>query len=150
MDDKATLPNFTAEQAIAEAQRCLHCDCRKADDCKLRVHAQRYGADAAHYAGERRPIELRVEHPYVLYEPGKCVRCGICIQIATAAQEPLGLSFVGRGFNVRVAVPFNQQLSEGLRKVAEACARACPTAALALRDNVQRPTLNVQPPTKDR
>ena len=27
---------FTSEQAVTEARRCLHCDCRKNDNCRLR------------------------------------------------------------------------------------------------------------------
>ena len=50
--------------------------------------------------------------------------------------EELGLAFVGRGFGVRVAVPFNGSFDDGLKKAARACIEACPTAALAWRDEV--------------
>ncbi len=71
--------------------------------------------------------------PSVIYEPGKCIRCGLCIQLCARAKEELGLTFVGRGFDVVVGVPFERSLAEGLRKVAAECAAACPTGALALR-----------------
>ena len=45
----------------------------------------------------------------------------------------LGLTFIGRGFNVRVAAPFNRTIEEGLQKVAAACVEHCPTGALVLR-----------------
>ena len=70
-------------------------------------------------------------HAEVIYEPGKCIDCGLCIQIAAAAGEPLGLTFVGRGFDVRVAVPLDRSLAEALSKAAAECVAACPTAALA-------------------
>jgi NADH dehydrogenase/NADH:ubiquinone oxidoreductase subunit G len=47
------------------------------------------------------------------------------------AREPLGLTFIGRGFDVQVAAPFNQSIEEGLLKVAEECVKHCPTGALA-------------------
>ena len=59
--------------------------------------------------------------------------CDACVRIAGGAGESLGLSTIGRGFDVSVAVPFGQPLSEGLREVALRCARACPTGALSLR-----------------
>ena len=68
-----------------------------------------------------------------IYQPGKCIMCDACVRIARAAGESLGLSTIGRGFDVSVAVPFGQPLSEGLREVADRCARACPTGALSLR-----------------
>ena len=124
---------LTDEQARAEAARCLHCDCRKPDACKLRKHAEAYGARPNRYPGERRSFRQYAEHPEIIYEPGKCISCGLCIEIAAAAGEPFGLTFIGRGFNMRVAVPFGRDLVAGLGKAAAECVRACPTGALAFK-----------------
>ncbi|HLB72830.1 MAG TPA: hypothetical protein VJJ98_02320, partial [Sedimentisphaerales bacterium] len=86
------------------------------------------------YQGPRRLFSQILDHPSVIYEPGKCIHCGICIQIAANAGEKLGLAFVGRGFDVKVAVPFDRSLAEGLKTAARKCAAACPTGALALKD----------------
>ena len=40
---------------------------------------------------------------------------------------------IGRGFDVSVAVPFDEPLSKGLLEAARRCAAACPTGAIALR-----------------
>ncbi|MBM3237766.1 2Fe-2S iron-sulfur cluster binding domain-containing protein [Candidatus Poribacteria bacterium] len=125
--------HFSDEAAHAEALRCLHCDCRKADNCKLRDYADVYQANPNRYKGDRRLFEQYAQHPNVIYEPGKCIDCGLCIQIASKAGEPLGLTFIGRGFNVRVGVPFNRSIAEGLSKVANQCVAACPTGALAFK-----------------
>jgi NADPH-dependent glutamate synthase beta subunit-like oxidoreductase len=122
---------FSANQAAAEAGRCLHCDCRKPRDCMLRIHAGRYAARAGRFRDERRDFIQHADHPKVIYEPGKCIHCGLCIQIAARHGEQLGLTFIGRGFDVRVAVPFGERLAEGLKQAAAECARACPTGALA-------------------
>jgi ferredoxin len=126
---------FTAEQARAEALRCLRCDCRKPQTCLLRQYSQAYDARQTRYKAERRRFVQRAEHPDIIYEPGKCIDCGICIQIASASKEKLGLAFVGRGFDVRVAVPFGASLAEGLQMVAAQCVEACPTGALAFKDS---------------
>jgi len=125
---------FTAEEARAESLRCLRCDCRKPDRCLLRQYAQAHDARQARYKAERRRFVQQTQHPDVIYEPGKCIDCGICIQMASASQEKLGLTFVGRGFDVRVAVPFGESLAEGLRIAAAQCVEACPTGALAFKD----------------
>jgi ferredoxin len=125
---------FTPDQAVSESQRCLHCDCRKPDCCKLRQYAQKYTASSNTYKAPRRPFAIADSHPDIIYEPGKCIRCGLCIQIAAQAKEELGLTFIGRGFNVKVAPPFDRSIAEALQRTAQKCAAACPTAALAPRD----------------
>ena len=82
-------------------------------------------------------FKLYVQHDTVLYEPGKCIKCGLCIQITEKEEESLGLTFVGRGFDVIVGVPFNETIKKGLEKTAKKCVEACPTAALALREHTQ-------------
>jgi ferredoxin len=125
---------FTEHEAHVESLRCLHCDCRKADACVLRQYAQAFDARQARYKAERRRFIQRAEHPDIIYEPGKCISCGICIQIASAHKEKLGLTFIGRGFDMRVAVPFDASLAEGLQVAAAQCVRACPTGALAFKE----------------
>ena len=124
---------FIMEEAREEALRCLHCDCRKAKACKLRDYGAEYNASPKRYNTARRPFAQQIQHPEVIYESGKCISCGLCIQIAARSKEDLGLSFVGRGFAVRVAVPFNRSLADGLKRAARDCVRACPTGALALK-----------------
>lgn len=119
----------TAETA---AGRCCHCDCRAAHDCKLRVVAESYGVNPKAFTGpHRRAFEVIRQPGAVIFEPGKCISCGICIAIATQAQEPLGLTFIGRGFDVQLTVPLAGTLAEGLQKVGAECIRHCPTGALA-------------------
>jgi NADPH-dependent glutamate synthase beta subunit-like oxidoreductase len=125
---------LTDQQASEEASRCLHCDCRKAENCKLRQYAQEYGARPGRYKSERRLFEQYTQHPEVIYEPGKCIGCGLCVQITAQAGETLGLSFIGRGFDVRVTVPFGHSIAEGLTHTAVQCVAACPTGALAFKD----------------
>lgn len=122
---------YAAREAAAQAARCLHCDCRKQDDCRLREYAAKYRASVRRFAADRKPFSQDLRHAEVVFEPGKCIQCGLCIEIARAAGEPFGLTFVGRGFDVRVSAPLGRQINEALQRAAAACVEACPTAALA-------------------
>jgi NADH dehydrogenase/NADH:ubiquinone oxidoreductase subunit G len=130
---------MTADSAAAEAGRCLHCDCRKPESCKLRRYADEYNANPRRYRGPE-PREFRkLADAEVVYEPGKCIACGICVRVTRKRQEPLGLTYIGRGFDVRVGVPFNEPLAKGLRTAAAECVKACPTGALAFVKQEERP-----------
>ncbi|MBN1846376.1 MAG: FAD-dependent oxidoreductase [Sedimentisphaerales bacterium] len=128
---------YDPESAATEARRCLHCDCRKPDECRLRIYARQYGASCGRYKGSRKPFSRDDSRGEVIFEPGKCIDCGLCVQITAAARDTLGLTFIGRGFDVRVAVPFEGSLDEGLSHLAADCVRACPTGALAWRRDRQ-------------
>jgi ferredoxin len=120
-------------EAPLEASRCLHCDCRASGNCALQHYAQVYKADANRFRSERKLFERQIQPGGIVFEPGKCILCGICVKLTELAAEPLGLTFVGRGFTVRLAAPLNHELEEGLKKTATECVEHCPTGALAFR-----------------
>ena len=125
---------FTPDPARRESGRCLHCDCRAATDCALRDYADAYQAKQQTFRCEDRvPFSQVRQHAGILFEPGKCIKCGKCVRIAREAGEELGLTFIGRGFTVRVGVPLDASLADGLRTAAAACVEACPTGALVRR-----------------
>ncbi|MGD0900771.1 MAG: hypothetical protein ABR915_23305, partial [Thermoguttaceae bacterium] len=121
------------------AARCLHCDCRGQASCKLRRYAAQYGADPRRYQAQRRHFQQDARHADVVYEPGKCIDCGLCVEITRAAGEQLGLTYIGRGFDVRIGVPLGHSLAEALTRVAAQCVAACPTAALAWKSEAPDP-----------
>jgi len=124
---------FSMEAATRESRRCLGCGCGKAVPCRLRQVATEYGVDPQRFVGERRHFARDTSHPDIIFEPGKCIICGACVQVAAQAGEEQGLSFVGRGFQVAVAAPFRRPMSEALRQSARRAAEVCPTGAIMLK-----------------
>ena len=119
------------DEARVEAMRCMHCDCRKSTACLLRRYAGEYNVKTGGWKPEKRRRLVIERHGDVIYEPGKCIACGICVRITSTAKEPLGLTFIGRGFDVRIGTPLTPSLEAGLGSVAADCIAACPTAALS-------------------
>ncbi len=125
---------FDGDEAGRESRRCLHCDCRRTSDCRLRDLAIRYGARPAPYKVERRAFEQDRRHGEIIYEPGKCILCGLCVQAAERAGDVPGLTLDGRSYDVRVRVPLGGDIASALTRSARECVAVCPTGALALKE----------------
>lgn len=125
---------FSSKEAIAEAKRCLHCDCRAIDNCKLREYSDHYKVDQKRFkTSERRTISKQINHGSVIYEPQKCIKCGICVRLTEKHGEQFGFSYVGRGFDVEIGVPFNKELEKGLTQTASVVVEGCPTGAISMK-----------------
>jgi NADPH-dependent glutamate synthase beta subunit-like oxidoreductase/ferredoxin len=125
---------FIQEEAVMEAKRCLHCDCRDIENCKLRDLSGQYTANQRHFAGHNRKIMTKYFAHSIVYEPLKCIKCGICVRMTSKYQEKYGFSYIGRGFDVVIGVPFNESVEAGLAETSEKVAKACPTGALSVKD----------------
>lgn len=66
---------------------------------------QVHGADANHFRAERSPFEKHLQPAGVIFEPGKCILCGICVKLTELAREDLRLAFIDRDFDVARGQP---------------------------------------------
>ncbi len=130
-------------EAVKESRRCFGCDCRKPDSCLLRRYAEEYRANQRHFTFvERKKFRKNIQHDLVVYEQGKCIKCGLCVRITKKAGEKYGLTFVGRGFDVRVQPSLGVSLDQGLEKAAAACVSTCPTGALSWKDRDKKENID--------
>ncbi len=128
-----TQKDFSPEEARAEAERCMHCDCRNPESCKLRQFSNDFGAGQKRFqTSERKIVQKYIHREGIVYEPAKCIKCGICVRLTQQYQEEFGFTFIGRGFDVKIGVPFNESVQNALRKTAALVAEKCPTGALAM------------------
>ncbi len=125
---------FSSAEMKEEAGRCLHCDCRDMHTCKLRIHADHYGANQRNYKGDDfKPVTKIYVHDAVIYEPQKCIKCGICVRLTALQKDKYGFTFIGRGFDVKIGIPFDETLHATLNETARDIAKACPTGALTIK-----------------
>jgi NAD-dependent dihydropyrimidine dehydrogenase PreA subunit len=125
---------FSDEECRQEARRCLHCDCSAVADCALRSLSSEYLAHTLAFKGNRRIFRQDASHSDIIYEQGKCIACGLCIQVSEKVGEKSGNTFIGRGFAVRVVPPSGKTISEALKISAKECVNVCPTGALSLKE----------------
>jgi hypothetical protein len=122
---------FSLGEAVAEAARCLHCDCRRADDCRLRETASLLGADRRALGDSGRHAVEQLNHPGgLVFEPGKCIKCGLCVRLTAQHADIPGLTFIRRGFDTRVSPPVGETFETALAGIVAEVAALCPTGAL--------------------
>jgi len=129
-----TLQGFTIEEAIKEAERCLHCDCRKKEACILRNLSSDYKASQRVYTFvTHQKMVKNTDHDLIVFEHSKCIKCGICIQIAQAEGDKTGFAFAGRGFDVQLTIPIEKNIRVLTNETVIRCAKNCPTGAISLK-----------------
>jgi ferredoxin len=125
---------YAPAEAEDESGRCMHCDCLRKADCRLRDYSTEAGAEARYdLSAAKSPLEVMRDHPQVIFESGKCIKCGLCVRICQVRGEPVGMAFTQRGILTRVGPPYGATLKAAMQVSAIECAKTCPTGALAVR-----------------
>ena len=132
LDDRLRVEDLSEDLIRREAERCLHCDCPALDTCRLHYFAAAYQCDAQRFRTTDRHFEKRIVGKGVVLETGKCILCGICVQIARETPDAAGLAFLGRSIETRIGPPPGATLDQSLGSAARRCANACPTGAITI------------------
>lgn len=114
------------KDTYTQPSHCLHCACDGRAECQLRDLATKAGIKVTRY-GVQSSLPVKEQIPIVgrlVYEPAKCIRCGLCVY---NTQD--GFTFERRGFDMRVVIP-----EESKKHVSDQIAKLCPTGALHLKD----------------
>jgi formate dehydrogenase major subunit len=125
---------FTTQEVTDETKRCLECGCAVNRTCKLREYATDYGAIATHFMGEVNSHPIDDTHPFILRDPNKCIKCGLCIRTCLEIQGVGALGYIHRGFSTLVAPEFGESLLNTSCESCGKCIDVCPVGALVSRN----------------
>lgn len=121
---------LTAEEARAEAARCLTCGCSKQNHCALRQEASDHGVRFATPLHIRPYTPVVEDHPFIIRDNNKCISCGRCVA-ACAEIEGVGvLAYQFHEGRLTVGTHNDQPLSMTDCISCGQCVRACPCGAL--------------------
>jgi len=121
---------FEYEDNVHETARCLSCGCVKYEDCPLRIYAEEYQVDMDRHKGHVRKHKVDDRHPYLLYDPNKCILCARCIRTCARVLPIPALGLIGRGIKTEMRPAMNDPLAETSCISCGNCIDACPTGAL--------------------
>jgi formate dehydrogenase major subunit len=124
---------FEYEDNVHETDRCLSCGCVRFNDCELRLYAEEYGVDMERFKGYVRKHKVDDRHPYIIYDPNKCILCTRCIRTCARQLAIPALGLMGRGFRTEMRPALNDPLVETSCTSCGNCVDSCPTAALTVK-----------------
>jgi len=127
---KTILELILAQHRVA----CTSCDREGA--CKLQDYAYRYQADEAYFGpAPRKPIRpnYTTNSEAILYDPDKCILCGLCVNYCEEVPMAEALTFAGKPDDMQVSTTFGIDLFKSTCVLCGGCIAVCPTGAMTER-----------------
>jgi len=110
---------------------CTTCD--ENGDCRLQRYGYEYqvGDEVLGGTAAQPPQDnYTAGNEAIVYDPGKCIRCGRCIRICEEVQMDSALTFSNRAGDVAVTTAFDMPLNDSTCELCGQCISTCPTGAL--------------------
>jgi predicted molibdopterin-dependent oxidoreductase YjgC len=118
--------------AAGESENCMHCDCRAADDCRLRDLADQFQIKDPRGKLINSPIEKKINKKTgLIFENAKCIKCGLCVRLCEDLKEEPALCFNHRGFVTIISEPITEEFDDILKTKSKEVIEICPTGALS-------------------
>jgi formate dehydrogenase major subunit len=110
---------------------CLTCE--KCGDCTLQNLAYAMGVSTSRFEGKRHHYPVDSNNPFITRDYNKCILCERCVRACGEVQGIYAIDYARRGFDTKVATPFDRGLKGSACTFCGQCVQACPTGALSER-----------------
>jgi len=131
-DEIAAIRKTVLELILSEHRvACTSCD--KDGACSLQDYAYRYQADEGRFGlPERRPVKpnYATNSEAILYDPDKCILCGLCVRYCEEVQKAEALTFAGRLGQIEVSTAFGIDLHKSSCVLCGGCVEICPAGSM--------------------
>jgi len=104
--------------------------CEKSGACDLEKYAYELGVPATRFQGEKHAYPLDETHPFFVRDYNKCILCERCVTACNEVQFIEAINLAHRGFDTKVAAPFDRPLLESTCISCGQCVAVCPVGAL--------------------
>jgi NADH dehydrogenase/NADH:ubiquinone oxidoreductase subunit G len=112
----------------------MHCDCRAADDCRLRDLADALSLKDPKGKLINSPITKKINiNTGLVFENAKCIKCGLCVRLCETYKDGPALCFINRGFVSIISEPLTEEFNDILMTKSKEVVDICPTGALSLK-----------------
>lgn len=125
---------------------CL--SCTRGGNCELNELCVEYDVDIHRFDGENPVPDIDYSAAHMYRDNSKCILCRRCVAACAATQ---GIGVIGaneRGFATQIASAFDMDLADTACVSCGQCITACPTGALAEKDDTQKVLDAIADPTK--
>jgi predicted molibdopterin-dependent oxidoreductase YjgC len=120
------------DSATRESQSCMHCDCRAAENCRLRDISEELSVKDPRGKMVNSPAMKKINrNTGLIFENAKCIKCGLCVRLCEELKEEPGLCFIHRGFVSIISEPLTEEFDNILKTRSKEVIDICPTGALS-------------------
>jgi hypothetical protein len=130
--DKRSREIAYSSSGQTEAGSCMHCDCRAAENCRLREIANDFSLKDPKGKLVNSPIRKKINiNTGLVFENAKCIKCGLCVRLCETYKDGPALCFINRGFISIISEPLTEEFNNILKTKSNEVIEICPTGALS-------------------
>ena len=104
--------------------------CEKSGACELEKYAYELGVTKTRFQGEKHHYPIDDSNPFYVRDYNKCILCERCVQACRDVQFVEAIDFINRGFDTKVAVPYDRSMLDSECIFCGQCVASCPVGAL--------------------